>query len=34
MGLNTAHANYSCLYCTVKKDERFIKIITIINTSN
>ena len=24
MGLNAAHANYACLYCTVHKSHRFV----------
>ena len=31
MGFNAAHANYSCLYYTVKKDERFVAIIILKN---
>ena len=24
MGFNAAHSNYACIYCTVKKDKRYL----------
>ena len=31
MGFNAAHSNYSCIYCTIKKDERLKNVKITIN---